>query len=68
MRIKGLLLIDQYGQTFKGDTIKQLKEKYGLRGKVSPMYMDTKKGDTMRVGLVIGNTWLNAYKLVQLRR
>ena len=60
MNGKKLLYVDQYGSTYYASTVRELREKVG-GGRVSKMYMDTKKG-TVHVGYVIGQLWLQAYE------
>lgn len=61
---KTLLYIDQYGEMYTAKTIKELKSKvsYSKSPRVAKMYKDTKEGDGMHVGYVIGNKWLTAYE------
>jgi hypothetical protein len=56
------LFLDQYNNTYHAKTIKELKEKYCLRGSVSKMYFDTKEGITYHSGYVIGQLWLSMYQ------
>ena len=51
--------IDQYGQIFYADTVKELKNKIG-RTKAHKMYHNF-QGKTYHVGYVIGGHWLYAY-------
>ena len=56
------LYIDQYGQTFYANTLKDLRKQIGNGGsKISEMFQDRKDGSTVCVGYVIGQHWLTAY-------
>lgn len=61
----GFIGIDQHGEHYYIDKYprKELKEKYYLTGKVSKMYCDTKDGKCKEKGYVIGNRWINLYRL-----
>ena len=54
------LYVDQYGTNYYAPTLKELKKK--LPGRVSIMYIETKKGAS-KIGYVIGSLWLTRYKL-----
>jgi len=54
------LYVDQWGNHFYADTVKELKEEVGA-GKVRIMYRDKKDGSTVRCGYIIGQHWLEAY-------
>lgn len=55
------LYIDQYGQCFFADTVKELREQIGMgSSRVSKMYNDI-DGKTYHVGYVIGRHWLTKY-------
>ena len=56
-----ILYVDQYGCKYYCIYVKDLKEKYYLSGKVSKMYVDTKKGETLHIGYVVGDLWLEAF-------
>jgi len=53
--------IDQYGNTFYANTLKELKEQ--IPGRISKMHQDH-KDKTYNVGYVIGQHWLNRYTAV----
>ena len=53
------LWIDQQGNQFQATSIRQLRKQ--IPGRVSPMYVDTKSGKTLRVGVVIGKHWLRQF-------
>lgn len=56
------LYIDQYGNRFYARTVKQLRLQIGMGGsRVSRMFADSKNGDVLHVGYVIGSHWLTAY-------
>jgi len=56
------LFIDQYGNRFYANTIKELRSKIGMGGsKVEKMYIDRKDGSTIHTGYVIGGHWLTMY-------
>lgn len=58
---KSKLYVDQYGNRFHASTLKELKERHCIPGKVSIMYRDKPKGPPVRVGYVIGQHWLTEY-------
>jgi hypothetical protein len=61
------LYIDQYGNRFYANTLKELRAQIGNGGsKVSRMYQDAKDGKTYVVGYVIGQHWLTAYEPVKV--
>jgi hypothetical protein len=59
------LFIDQYGNKYYAKTIKELKTKHYLTGRVSKMYRDDSEGNTYHVGYVIGSLWLTMYEPVR---
>lgn len=59
------LFIDQYGNHFTAKTVKELKSKHGIPGKVSKMYIDKADGTTVQTGYVIGSHWLTEYAPVE---
>jgi hypothetical protein len=61
MRGKLTLYIDQYGQRYYAYTLKELKQKHYIPGKISKMYVNGKDGKTYHIGYVIGQYWLTAY-------
>lgn len=57
------LYLDQYGNRFYAETLKELRKQIGGGGsRVSLMYVDKKNGDVMTTGYVIGGHWLTAYQ------
>ncbi len=65
MRIKGKLLIDQYDTVYRGNSLKDIKDKYGLTGRIYKMYLDDKKHNSVHIGYVIGHNWLTVYNICQ---
>lgn len=59
------LFIDQWNQHFTVNTVKELKTKHCLRGKVSKMYVDKKDGTTAHIGYVVGQHWLREFQPVE---
>lgn len=55
------LFINQYGEQYHARTIKELKDKHGLTGRVSKMYVDDKQGKTYHIGYCIGREWLHVF-------
>jgi hypothetical protein len=51
---------DQYGYWYVASSLKELKSKYKLTGKVDKMYI-VDEGKTYHIGYVIGKLWLNVY-------
>jgi hypothetical protein len=63
MNGKYTLYVDQWGNKFYASTVKELRAQIGMGGsKVSTMYCDKKDGGTVKVGYVIGQHWLTAYR------
>lgn len=61
------LFIDQYGNKFFAQTVKELRGQIGMGGsRVSRMYQDKKDGSTKAVGYVIGQHWLTEYAPVEV--
>ena len=58
-----MLYLDQYGNRFFADTVKELRAQ--IPGRCSKMYVDNKKGETFHVGYVIGRHWLTMYRRVE---
>lgn len=60
------IFIDQNNTVFYAPTIKKLKERYGLVGRVSKMYIDKLDGSSKHVGYVIGrHLWLTEVATVE---
>lgn len=56
------LFIDQYGNKFFVNTVKELRRQIGMGGsKVEKMYCDRKDGSVIHAGYVIGKHWLSMY-------
>ena len=56
------LFLDQYGNRFYANTVKELRSKIGMGGsKVHKMYFASKDGTNKHVGYVIGEHWLTMY-------
>lgn len=53
------LYVDQYGNKFYANTLKELREQ--VSGRCSRMFIDTKGGKVFHVGYVIGGHWLTGY-------
>lgn len=62
-RIKTLYL-DQYGNQFTADTVKELRQQ--IPGRCSKMYIDRKDGSALHIGYVIGQHWLTMYQRVEV--
>lgn len=61
------LFVDQYGNHFWADTLKELRSQIANGGSnVSLMYEDFADGTTYRTGYVIGPYWLKEYRPVYL--
>lgn len=57
------LYIDQHGNRFYADSLRQLREQIKNGGsRINKMYIDDTKGNTYHVGYVIGGHWLTVYK------
>jgi len=56
---------DQYGNTFKARTVRELRAVIG-GGRISKMYVDKADGRTVHCGYVIGQHWLTAYQPVEI--
>jgi hypothetical protein len=65
MKGKLTLYVDQYGNKYYAYTLKELKERHYIPGKVSKMYVDGKDGKTYHIGYVIGQFWLKAYRPIR---
>lgn len=64
------MAIDQYGHTYHDlgkHPRKALLERLGS-SKAHKMYVDTKDGQTVHVGYVIGGLWLTLYKVEPYRK
>ena len=59
MRVKDKLFIDQYGSSWRADTLKDLREQIG--GAVSKMYIDKQDGSIAHNGYVLAELWLTAF-------
>lgn len=63
MNGKMMLYIDQYGNKYNARTRKELRSLVENGGsRISKMFVDTKKGNTVHIGYVIGRHWLTAYE------
>ena len=60
MRGQTMFYVDQYNHQYVASTVKSLRQKVG-GGRVSKMFVDTLKGETVHVGYVIGPYWLTAF-------
>ena len=61
------LYIDQYGNKFHANTVKELRSQIGGGGsRVSRMYIDKRDGRTVAIGYVIGQHWLKVYAPVEV--
>jgi hypothetical protein len=61
-----LLYIDQFGNKFWAQTVKELRQQIGNgKSRVSKIYCDKADGRTVHIGYVIGQHWLSAYALVE---
>jgi hypothetical protein len=67
MKGKLTYYIDQEGDWYKATSIKQLKQKYDLKGKHLPLYEEDDDGHTYQVGYVIGDCWLTAFTPVRIK-
>lgn len=64
--MKKYLFIDQYGNHFSADTVKELRAQIGNgNSRVSIQYQDKKDGPPVRTGYVIGAHWLTQYARVE---
>lgn len=67
MKGKRTLYIDQWGNRFWANTVKELRNQIGMGGsRVSKMYRDKKDGRVVHVGYVIGQHWLTAFHSVEV--
>jgi hypothetical protein len=57
------LFLDQWGNSYFADTIKELCKKVGY-SKARKMYVDLKGGGTAHVGYVVGPHWFTEYTRV----
>lgn len=57
------LFIDQWGNRYYAQTIKELREQ--IPGRCGKMYVDSKTLGTLHVGYVIGRHWLTEYRAVE---
>lgn len=56
------LYVNQYGQRYYASTVKDLRQQVRNGGsRVSRMYIDGPKGETLHIGYVIGGEWLTKY-------
>ena len=56
------LYLDQYGNRFFANTVKDLRSQIGMGGsRVHRLYKDKQDGATVHIGYVIGGHWLTAY-------
>ena len=61
-----LLYIDQFGNSFWAQTVKELRQQIGNgKSRISKIYCDKTDGRTVHVGYVIGQHWLSAYARVE---
>lgn len=64
MNGKTMLYLDQWGNRYFAKTVRELREKLG-GGRVSKMYRDTKDGDVVHTGYVVGAHWCEAFAPVR---
>lgn len=64
MRRVKTLYLDQYGNQFVAETVKELRQQ--VRGRCSKMYIDRKDGSALHIGYVIGDHWLTMYRRVEV--
>ena len=64
MRRVKTLYLDQYGNRFVAETVKELRQQ--VRGRCSKMYIDRKDGSALHIGYVIGDHWLTMYRRVEV--
>jgi len=64
MRRVTTLYLDQYGNRFFANTVKELRQQ--IRGRCSRMYIDRKDGSALHIGYVIGDHWLTMYRRVEV--
>ena len=67
--MKNYMAVDQYGTTFHGlqHPRKDLLEKVG-RSHASKMFVDTKAGQTLHVGYIIGQQWFTVYEVNRMEK
>lgn len=61
------MAINQYGNTYHGleKPRKDLLERLGRRH-ADKMYVDSKGGNTLHIGYIIGGEWLTVYKVQRM--
>jgi hypothetical protein len=59
----GFLGIDQYGQHYNISKYPRKELSEQLTGQIRKIYTDTKSGKTQEVGYVIGDLWINIYRV-----
>ncbi len=64
MRRVTTLYLDQYGNRFFANTVKELRQQ--IRGRCSRMYIDRADGSALHIGYVIGDHWLTMYRRVEV--
>ena len=55
------LYIDQYGNKYHANTLKDLKNDNYLKGKIHKTYIDGKDGNTYHTGYCVGKNWFQVY-------
>ena len=66
MNGKQTLYIDQWGNHWHSNTVKDLRSQIGMGGKkVSKIYRDKTDGSLVHVGYVVGKHWLTAYQPIE---
>jgi hypothetical protein len=64
MRGKFRLFVDQFGDHFYANSIRELRTQ--VPGRCTKMYVDRKDGTTVHIGYVIGQHWLTMFEPVEL--
>lgn len=68
MNGKTTLYLDQHGNRFWANTVRQLRKQIGMGGSaVRKMYRDKKDGTSVHIGYVIGQHWLTAFQQVEIK-
>jgi len=60
MKGKRMLYLDQYGNHWVADSVRELRRKVG-GGRVSKMFIDRTDGTTLHIGYVVGSHWCTAF-------
>ena len=61
-----LLYLDQHGQRYWAKTVKELRKQIGMgSSRIGRMHQDM-AGKTVHCGYVIGDSWLTAYRPVEI--